>query len=102
MPTNKNTQILSVGAAAIFVVVSMIAGYVNIGMPPVIIVGGAGVVGTVFWIKTYLRDPVEPRVILPPFLLTVAALEAHMIEEYLTHFGPAMSRLFDISWSERS
>ena len=39
---------------------------------------------------------------MPPFLLTVAALEVHMIEEYLTHFGPAMSRLFNISWSERS
>jgi hypothetical protein len=38
-------------------------------------------------------------VILPPFLLTVAALEAHMIEEYWTRFGPAMSRLFDISWT---
>src|SRR3546814_7275411 len=25
-----------------------------------------------------------------------------MIEEYLTGFGPAMSRLFDISWTERS
>ena len=35
-------------------------------------------------------------------LLTVAALEAHMIEEYLTGFGPAMSRLFNISWTERS
>lgn len=23
-------------------------------------------------------------------------------EEYMTHFGPAMSRLFDISWSEQS
>lgn len=31
-----------------------------------------------------------------------AALEVHMIEEYLTHFGPAMSRLFNIRWSERS
>jgi hypothetical protein len=41
-------------------------------------------------------------VILPVFLLTVAALEVHMAEEYLTGFGPAMSRLFDISWSERS
>jgi hypothetical protein len=34
--------------------------------------------------------------------LTVAALEVHMIEEYLTRFGPAMSRLFNISWSEGS
>jgi hypothetical protein len=25
-----------------------------------------------------------------------------MIEEYLTGFGPAMSRVFDISWTERS
>jgi hypothetical protein len=34
--------------------------------------------------------------------LTVAALEVHMSEEYLMGFGPAMSRLFDISWTERS
>jgi len=33
---------------------------------------------------------------------TVAALELHMIEEYATGFGPAMSRLFNISWSEFS
>ena len=38
--------------------------------------------------------------ILPPFLLTVAGLEVHMTEEYISGFGPAMSRLFDISWSE--
>jgi hypothetical protein len=41
-------------------------------------------------------------VILPLFLLTVAALDVHMAEEYLTKFGPAMSRLFDISWTEQS
>src|SRR6266516_5918686 len=39
---------------------------------------------------------------LPGLLLTVAALAMLMIEEYLTGFGPAMSRLFDISWTERS
>jgi hypothetical protein len=32
----------------------------------------------------------------------VAALEIPMAEEYLTGFGPAMSRLFDISWTEPS
>jgi hypothetical protein len=42
------------------------------------------------------------KVVLPPFFLTAAALEVHMIEEYLTRFGPAMSRLFNISWSEGS
>jgi hypothetical protein len=39
---------------------------------------------------------------LPLFLLTVAVLDVHMAEEYLTSFGPAMSRLFDISWTEQS
>ena len=29
-------------------------------------------------------------------------LDIHMAEEYLARFGPAMSRLFDISWTERS
>jgi len=51
------------------------------------------------WLK---RKPLDPRIILPPFLLTVAALEVHMAEEYLAGFGPAISRLFDASWTERS
>jgi hypothetical protein len=89
-------------AAGAFVLVAIVTGYRSIGLPPVIIVGGSGVVALVMWIKTYLRKPVDPQIILPVFLLTVAALEVHMIEEYLTRFGPAMSRLFDISWTERS
>jgi len=56
----------------------------------------------VLWNKTYLKRPLDPQVVLPVFLLTVAALEVHMAEEYLTGFGPAMSRLFDIGWTERS
>lgn len=100
--TSKTNRILSIAIAVLFILAAMIAGYVNIGLPPVIIVGGSGVIGLVMWIKTYLRRPLEPQVILPLFLLTVTALEIHMIEEYLTGFGPAMSRLFDISWTERS
>src|SRR6476661_9601367 len=83
------TSILSAAAALAFIVVAMIA-------------GGAGIVGFVMWVKTYLRKPVGPVIILAPFLLTVAALEVHMTEEWLTGFGPAMSRLFDISWTEHS
>jgi len=95
-------QILSVIAALAFIVVAMVAGYRGIGIPPVVIVGGSGMAGFILWVRTYLRKPVAPEVILVPFLLTVAALEVHMSEEYLTGFGPAMSRLFDISWTERS
>jgi predicted NBD/HSP70 family sugar kinase len=88
--------------AAIFLLAAMLAAYRYIGWPPVIIVGGSGTAAFILWSLTYLRRPLPPEIVLPPFLLTVAALEAHMIEEYLTGFGPAMSRLFNISWSERS
>ena len=102
METSKRVQIVNLIAAAIFIVAAMAIGYMKIGLPPVVIVGGSGIVGMVMWYRTYLRKPVDPQIILPLFLITVAALEVHMIEEYLTSFGPAMSRLFDISWSERS
>jgi len=102
MITSRRSQLLSAAAALAFIVVAMIAGYRSIGLPPVVIVGGSGIIGFVMWVKTYLRQPVGPEIILAPFLLTVAGLEAHMTEEWLTGFGPAMSRLFDISWSEHS
>jgi predicted NBD/HSP70 family sugar kinase len=100
METSKPVRILSIAAAVLFALTAMIAGYFNIGVPPVVIVGGSSVIGFVMWTRTYLRKPLDPRVTLPPFLLTVAALELHMGEEYLAGFGPAMSRLFDISWTE--
>jgi hypothetical protein len=100
--TSKTTQFWSIAAAALFTLVAMIGAYRNIGLPPVVIVGGSSLIGMAFWIKTYLRKPLDPRIILPPFLLTVAGLEVHMAEEYLSGFGPAISRLFDASWTERS
>jgi hypothetical protein len=102
METTYRTRVLSVLAAMLFIATAMLAAYRNIGMPPVVIVGGSSLVALALWMKTYLRRPLDPAIILPVFLLTVAALEVHMIEEYLTGFGPAMSRLFDISWTERS
>jgi hypothetical protein len=102
METSKRTKILSIAAAALFAAVAMIAGYQTIGLPPVLIVGGSSVIGMFFWIRTYLGRPLDSRIMLPPFLLTVAALQVHMAEEYFTGFGPAISRLFDASWTERS
>src|SRR2546427_12413900 len=102
METPKRVQVLSVIAAVLFVTVAMATGYRRIGLPPVVIVGGSSLVALVMCIKTYLRRPLDPEIILPGFLLTVAALEVHMIEEYVTGLGPAMSRLFDISCTERS
>jgi hypothetical protein len=88
--------------ALVATLLAMIGAYIRIGLPPVIIVGGSGLIGLFMWTRTYLDDPLDPHIILPPFLLTVAGLEVHMAEEYLTGFGPAISRLFDASWTERS
>lgn len=75
-------------------------GYVKIGLAPVIIVGGSAIIGFFFWYFTYLRNPSDPRVILPIFILAVAGLQIHMVEEYFTSFGPAISRIFDVPWTE--
>jgi hypothetical protein len=37
---------------------------------------------------------------VPLFLLTAAGLEIHLVEEYLGHYAPAISRLFDIGWTD--
>lgn len=97
-----SVRIASMAIAATFLLVTMLAGYLYIGWAPVIIVGGSGTAAFVLWSLTYLHRPLMPKVVLPPFLLTVAGLQVHLIEEYLTGFAPAMSRLFNISWSVHS
>ena len=100
--TTAGQQMLNRAVALVFLLAAMSAGYIKIGLPPVLIVGGSGVAAFALWQGSYLKRPSDPSVILPLFLLTVAALDVHMAEEYLTKFGPAMSRLFDISWTEQS
>lgn len=102
MQTSGKSQLLSLLVVLIFVTVTPIVGYLKIGWPPVIIVGGSAVIGFFFWYFTYLKYPSDPKLILPLFALTVAGLQIHIVEEYLTGFGPAMSRLFAIPWTERS
>jgi hypothetical protein len=95
-------RIISMAGAAAFLIIAMLAGYRYIGWTPVIIVGGSGTAAFFLWSLTCLRRPLPPEVVLPAFLLTVAGLQVHLIEEYLTGFAPAMSRLFNISWSVNS
>ncbi|WP_406827118.1 hypothetical protein [Pedobacter sp. KACC 23697] len=96
------SQKVSFLAACTFTVVAPVMGYLSIGLPPVIIVGGSALVGLFCWYFTYLKKPVEPGIILPLFILTVAGLQIHIVEEYLMGFAPAMSRLFGIPWSEKN
>jgi hypothetical protein len=101
-PLTATTRRLYVALALTTAVLAAITVYARLGLPPALILGGSAVVGTLLWRTTYLDRPTDPAVILPLFLLTVAALEVHMIEEYLARFGPAMSRLFNIGWPEKS
>ncbi|EMO64706.1 hypothetical protein LEP1GSC133_2984 [Leptospira borgpetersenii serovar Pomona str. 200901868] len=101
METTTLKKNLSAIVAMIFIVTVSSIGYIKIGWPPVIIVGGSGLIGWIFWYFTYLKKSVDPKVILPLFVLTVVSLQIHMIEEYLTGFGPAVSRLFGIPWTEK-
>jgi hypothetical protein len=71
--TPPRTRAWSSVAAVLFLVVAMWAGYTAIGPPPVAIVGGSGVVAFVIWQRSYLVASLDPPVILPLFLLTVAA-----------------------------
>lgn len=102
MKTLNFSQKTSLAIAIAFCVIAPVMGYIKIGLPPVIIVGGSAVIGFLFWYFTYLKDPPDPKLILPLFLLTVAGLQIHIVEEYMTGFAPAMSRLFAIPWSEES
>jgi hypothetical protein len=72
--TRLYVRVVSMTIAAIFLLATMCAEYRYIGWPPVIIVGGSGTAAFVLWSLTYLRRPSMPEIILPPFLLTVAAL----------------------------
>jgi hypothetical protein len=101
-PQDGQARTWNMAVAVVLLAAAVWQGYHQIGAPPVVIVGGSGLAAFVIWSRSYLRRPTDPSVILPLFLLTVAALDVHMTEEYLAGFGPAMSRLFDISWGERS
>ncbi|EMO71090.1 hypothetical protein [Leptospira santarosai] len=101
METQTWKKGFNLGIVLTFTIVVSTIAYIKIGWAPVIIVGSSGIIGSVFWYFTYLKRPVDPKVILPLFVLTVVSLQIHMIEEYSTGFGPAMSRLFGISWTEK-
>ena len=55
--TPPRTRAWNSVVAVLFLVVAMWGGYTAIGLPPVVIVGGSGVVAFVIWQRSYLRRP---------------------------------------------
>ncbi|MBA2736791.1 MAG: hypothetical protein H0U50_08405, partial [Pyrinomonadaceae bacterium] len=43
----RTNTIFSVAVALLFIIFAMVMGYIYIGLPPVVIVGGSGVIGFV-------------------------------------------------------
>jgi hypothetical protein len=76
--------------------------YFGLGWVPIIIVGSSGLLAVLFWYRTYLTRPTDPTIIVPLFLITAAGFEFHLVEEYLGHYGPAISRLFNIGWTDQA
>lgn len=89
-------QVVALGLIALFVAALKI----NVGLPPTVIVGASAMIGFFCWRITNLRRAIDPVKTTIVFLLTTAALHAHMLEEYDHLFGPAMSRLFDIAFPD--
>lgn len=76
--------------------------YLGLGLVPVYIIGGPGLLAVLFWYRTYLKRPTDPAIIVPLFLMTAAGFELHLVEEYFGHYGPAISRLFNIGWTDQA
>jgi hypothetical protein len=97
---SPRAQLLNQIVALVLVALVVRALWTNIGLPPTMIVGGSALVGFLFWRATNLRRAIEPQKTTILFLLTVAALHVHMLEEHACLFGPAMSRLFGIAFPD--
>jgi hypothetical protein len=104
MPTgdwmySPRAQMVNQGIAIAWTVL-FIAALVNVGLQLAIIVGGSAIVGFFCWRMTNLPRAIDPVKTAIVFLLTTAALHVHMYEEYVSLFGPAMSRLFNMTLSD--
>jgi hypothetical protein len=102
MPITMKERVAGTAAIAALVIGCVTFFYLGLGLVPVYVFGGPGLLAVFFWYRTYLRHPTDPAIILPGFLITAVGFEIHLIEEYLGHYGPAISRLFDIGWTDQA
>ena len=89
-------QVIALGVIVLFAAALRI----NVGLPLALIVGVSALIGFFCWRITNLRNAIAPDKAVVLFLLTTAALHVHMFEEHASLFGPAMSRLFDITFPD--
>ena len=91
---------LSLCVVIAFIATLSVLGYLYVGLIIVGVICGSGLVSIIAWLLTTYKKPSEPNRILPIYLLTLAALMAHIVEEYVMKFAPRMSAVFHIHFSQ--
>jgi hypothetical protein len=102
MPATMKRRLAGAAAIAVLVAGCGIFYCLGLGLVPVYIVGGPGLLAVFFWDRAYLKCPTDPVIIVPLFLITAAGFEIHLVEEYLGHYAPTISRLFNIGWTDQA
>lgn len=73
-----------------------------IGIQPAIIVGGSAIIAFFVWLKTTYKNPVNPGVIVPIYLLALTGQIIHTGEEYVADFPGHLSGLFHLHNLDRN
>jgi len=83
--TNRTVKVRYVYLAIViaFLVGAGTLGVIYVGRVVVGIIGFAGIGGLVAWLLTTFKKPANPETIAPWYFLTLAALMAHITEEYV-------------------
>jgi hypothetical protein len=102
MPATVKQRLACTAAIAALIVGCGALYYLGLGLVPVYIIGGPGLLAVFFWYRAYLKRPTDPVIIVPLFLITAAGFEIHLVEEYLGHYAPTVSRLFNIGWTDQA
>lgn len=100
MPTLTDSQRRTALLVLVVATGAVSYGVVAISSVLLYIVALPAILGFGFWSVTYLQKPTSPAVLLPPFMLSIAAFEFHLIEEYHGGYPLAISRLFNVAWTD--
>ena len=98
-PMTRETK-LSVALVAAFIPTYATLLYLQAGLMVVGIVCGAMVAGFVVWLRTTVRRPPRPAVVLPAYLLALALFLVHVLEEFVFDFAGRIAAAAHVQWTE--
>jgi hypothetical protein len=96
----NNVKHLYLGIVITFIITYGCIMYIQAGFSVTLIICGSMIGGLIVWLKTTFNKPVEPKKILPVYLLTLSFFTLHVMEEYIGDFWVRIRALMHTSWSE--